>query len=81
MKTDGIIFDMDGTLWDTCKIVADSWTAALRDAGVEKVFSVEMIRSCMGLMMEEFAAKCMPEIETAQRLFILRNALNMKINI
>ena len=72
MKTDGIIFDMDGTLWDTCKIVADSWTAALRDAGVEKVFSVEMIRSCMGLMMEEFAAKCMPEIETAQRLFYLK---------
>lgn len=72
MKTDGIIFDMDGTLWDTCKIVADSWTAALRDTGVKKVFTVKVIRSCMGLMMEEFAAKCMPEIETDKRLAYLK---------
>lgn len=72
MKTDGIIFDMDGTIWDTCKIVADSWMAALNDEGIKKVFTVDVIRSCMGLMMEEFAAKCMPEIEADRRLVYLK---------
>lgn len=72
MKTDGIIFDMDGTIWDTCKIVADSWTAAMGSLGVDKQFSVDMIRSCMGLVMEEFAAKCMPEIDEDRRLMYLK---------
>ena len=25
MKFDGIIFDLDGTLWDSCRAVAESW--------------------------------------------------------
>lgn len=68
MQTDGIIFDMDGTLWDTCQVVADSWTRAVKDCGIDKNFSVELIRSCMGMMMEAFVAKCMPEIDEETRM-------------
>ena len=28
MYTDGIIFDVDGTLWDSTAIVAEAWTQA-----------------------------------------------------
>ena len=32
-KTDGIILDVDGTLWDSTPIVAKAWTEAVRDQG------------------------------------------------
>ena len=30
MLTDGVIFDLDGTLWDSCRVVAESWGETLR---------------------------------------------------
>ena len=32
----GIIFDMDGTLWDSAEQVAASWTLALHQCGYRK---------------------------------------------
>jgi len=73
MYTDGIIFDMDGTVWDTCKEVADSWTITAEKYVDNVSFSVELIKSCMGLVMEDFARKAMPQVEDeALRLRILK---------
>ena len=30
MYTDGVLFDLDGTLWDSCRVVAESWGETLR---------------------------------------------------
>ena len=32
MYTDGIIFDVDGTLWDSTPIVAAAWNVVLKTA-------------------------------------------------
>lgn len=32
----GIIFDMDGTLWDSAENVAESWNVAIRQYGVRE---------------------------------------------
>ena len=54
----GIIFDMDGTLWDSAKEVADSWSiVSKRRFGEDKVITEEKIRSVMGLTMDVLAAK------------------------
>ena len=36
MKKQGIIFDMDGTLWDSAENVAKSWNKAIADYGYER---------------------------------------------
>ena len=48
----GIIFDVDGTLWDSCQVVADSWNEYLRKAApdVPVVNTVGCGDSMMGAM-------------------------------
>lgn len=54
----GIIFDMDGTLWDSAKEVADSWSIITKKRfGEDKVITEEKIRSVMGLTMDVLATK------------------------
>lgn len=58
MSVDGIIFDLDGTLWDSCRVVAESWTATLsRSFGAAKHISAEDARSIMGLTAAGIADK------------------------
>ena len=63
MEKSGIIFDMDGTLWDSAKAVADSWTEVVaREYTPERVITEEEIKSVMGLTMDKLAEKIFPEL-------------------
>lgn len=51
---DGIIFDIDGTLWDSRKVVADSWNAALAEhTSYDIRFDYEKIGKLFGKPMDE----------------------------
>ena len=47
MRHKGIIFDMDGTLWDSAENVAKSWNKAIADYGY--VFSNGKDNGCTGI--------------------------------
>ena len=49
MRHKGIIFDMDGTLWDSAENVAKSWNKAIADYGYERApITKEDMYSVMG---------------------------------
>lgn len=69
---DGIIFDLDGTMWDTRKPICEAWNIILsRHAEIHRAPVEEAdLNDCMGLPMYDIAAKLFPNEEET-----VRNAL------
>ena len=58
MKFDGIVLDIDGTLWDSCEAVRLSWQESLRRRyGCFGSPDLSQVRSIMGLGPDEIARK------------------------
>lgn len=58
---DGIIFDVDGTLWDSTPVVKDAWNQALRDFGIDDVtITADQLKGLFGLPMDDIIAKILP---------------------
>ena len=73
MDKKGIIFDMDGTLWDSAEGVAKSWTRIVnQEYDKERVISVEDIHGVMGKTMDKIAEILFPELEESPRLELLK---------
>ncbi|MCM1023992.1 MAG: HAD family hydrolase [Prevotella sp.] len=68
----GIIFDLDGTLWDSSEQVAVSWSEALahRSETDRRVTGKDM-RGFMGKTMEVIAELMLPELEPSLRIEIM----------
>lgn len=64
---DGILFDLDGTLWDAVAEVAESWSRTLEREGISRRFTAADLRPCMGLLLSDIGAKLLPEVSQAQR--------------
>ena len=57
MITDSVLFDLDGTLWDSCRVVAESWGETLRRVcGTELGPSAADVRGIMGMNFEQITA-------------------------
>jgi phosphoglycolate phosphatase len=51
-RFDGLIFDLDGTLWDASAACAKAWNKSLRDLGHEHQVDDVLVRSVSGLRIE-----------------------------
>lgn len=74
MKYDGILFDLDGTLWDSTEAVAASWEIALRgQPDVEAPPTREQLEGVMGMTGEQLMATLYPQLspQRHQELFDL----------
>lgn len=69
MKYDGIIFDLDGTLWDATQPIMISWGMALRDApDVKNLPTREQLESVMGMTAENLMATLFPDLSPERHL-------------
>lgn len=71
---DGIIFDVDGTLWDAREEMAYSWTEAVRtEVGLDCTITAERITSELGKPMHILVANLFPEADEDQLEIIYKN--------
>lgn len=68
----GIIFDMDGTLWDSAEGVVASWNEMIeKHYEPDKVITIEAMQSVMGKTMDKLAAILFPDLEEEERMALL----------
>jgi len=67
-KYDSIIFDLDGTLWDSTANVALAWQAAISKVDyIKEEMTQERVRSITGMTYDAIFDKLFPELNTEQR--------------
>lgn len=72
MNFDGIILDIDGTIWNTTEIVADAWNNAIENnfPNVSRV-NAEILKTQFGKTMKEIADNIFPELNDEQKQILM----------
>lgn len=74
-----LIFDVDGTLWDSAESVAASWNEVLRgeeEHGREQAVTKEEIYGYMGHTMEEIARRMLPGLFGEKRTALMEKCMS-----
>ena len=76
MNFESLIFDIDGTLWDTRAIVARGYNAQLKDEGMEQFsVDVDILKTVFGKITTEIADILFAALPEEQRLPILERCI------
>jgi phosphoglycolate phosphatase len=65
---DSIIFDLDGTLWDSRKTVVNAWNKIIRSHDkVQEELTTQQLKETMGLQMHEIGRILFPKLNEEER--------------
>ena len=67
-----VIFDLDGTLWDSADSVAESWSMVIRSAGLDITVTADDIRRNMGKTMNDIADDLYGSLPAEERYALAR---------
>ncbi|MGI6007786.1 MAG: HAD family hydrolase [Ruminococcus sp.] len=69
---DSIIFDVDGTLWDTTHVVADAWNEVIHsETSLDLHITPEKLRALFGRTMPDIASIIFPEEPLEEQLRLI----------
>ena len=74
MSIDSIIFDLDGTLWDSTDGMLRAWNMVIdRNKKVRERLTLEVLHSVMGMQIQEIGNKLFPYLEKTERIEIMNS--------
>lgn len=77
---DGILFDLDGTLWDACPQLTVSWNQALELHKVPRApLAVQEVRDCMGLLLDDIAQKLLPMLPKEEQDAVIHDCVRLEL--
>ncbi len=76
MNYESLIFDIDGTLWDSRSLVAEGYNLQLKDEGLEHLFvDAQRLKSLFGKVMTEIADILFAEIPLPERYALMERCM------
>lgn len=74
---DGLLFDLDGTLWDSVDAICISWRRVLERRAPELagLMTRENVTSCMGMLLPDIVKKVLPDLPPEQVQPVLKELL------
>lgn len=78
MKT-GIIFDLDGTLWDPTEQVVRSWNLVLREHGTGYTITEEILKGLMGKTIEEIAEAISADVTPHNAIDLIKECCRTEV--
>ena len=76
MNYESLIFDIDGTLWDSRALVAEGYNIQLKAEGLEHLFiNAEILRPLFGKVMTEIAGVILASIPVEERYDLMERCM------
>lgn len=80
MNYDGLLFDLDGTLWNATKNIRTSWNIAVKEFNELKNRNItsEELQNVMGLPMDEIAQRLFPNLSADMQKTVLERCCEVE---
>lgn len=76
MKSESLILDIDGTLWDSRTLVAEGYNIQLRQEGLEcYCVDAKRLKSLFGKVMSDIADALFPDLEETERYALMERCM------